>query len=787
MKSKLMIITTVALLLAGCSSYKELSPEPEINPKINGYIKIKDGKENFELEKGKKYYLAFKKPVRDNVYLMIKNNIKPFSEYYFTGKFLKEPGYKVIPHLTATEKELSVFPLDTLHKKFYWVIEKIEKDTILSAEYRYIESWRFGFERDYQKDFSLFNKVKIDREKYSEVNLSRKLTDLQSKLNQLRTKFDTLTALRQRAAAMEKYFPSEYRTAKDYDYKKYLIFENDVEEEFLFQKKSLSLLSAIVELKKTENQPELFLQNIPTFYNFLKNSATVDKSLKNKVKEIIASRLLEAEKFYEKTIIKKVDTEPFEMSPPLDEVANLYKEVNGFVPQSFLKYKEFFESFDKKANELKNYSEYEKQLKDYLSRAPKWIPERYFNKALNILNKMAENLPEVHPSSFGDFKNYTCVTILTAKAKKIKRGFRKFEREIKEANFVVAQINNLRKEGAYDEIISLLKNNTALVFLRKHYAFLDYDFLKNEEKKINGFLNEKNWARAENEIRKLSEFNRFLNEKEMTKRRDSLAVTKADRLFRLVKIYTQARIDSVLQTQTGAYENLDSLYLGKVFAPDFVFSFDPRGNEFVEQRNNELESYVNKIKFYEFPEKSILKLYNEILRNSNSDGVPKARAILYHARFYRGSNKKVKNIIDEFNVNVAKTIKQAKVYRKLYALPVTDNAKGENIYKFRVVLKIPTQAQFPVYEINIKLPEEIAKNAANQKWYEKITLNGEELKNEGRIKIIAPTASNDYECKISPVQMDAGGRNILEVTFKFPSYKIYEISVMAQKPLIRKN
>ncbi len=773
--------------LSGCSAYKELAPVPEIKSEIDGYREIKDKNEYFELEKGKKYFISFAKPVQGQVYLMIENNIKPNAEYYFTNKFQKENNYKKIPDLTPDDKNLSVFPLDTLHNKFYWIIEKINENTLLKAKYRYIEAWRFGFERDYEKEFSFFEKIRISREDYRKVDISEKLADLQTKLNELQTKYDSLTFLRRRVIAMEKYFPQKFANAKDYDYKKYLLFANDVEEEFLFQKKSLSLLSTLTELKKTENQPQLFLQSVPVFYEFLTSKIGIDNSLKNKVKELIAQRLKSVENYYEKEILKKITVEPFNLYPPFAEVEKLYKETYGFVPQSFLKYKTFFENFDARANELKKYFEYEKELKNYLAKAPKWVPNRFFEKALKILNEMGKNLPEIHPSSFREFKQYTCVTILTEKVKLIKRTLRKYEREFKEANFVVAQINDYKKENSYGEIISLLKNNSALNFLRKHYAFLDREFIYNENKKIGELLNEKNWSAAEKAIEKLFYFSNFLNAANAENYRDSVVFNRNERLFKLVSLYTKSRADSIIEANINSYTNIDSLYNSDAFIPDYVFTFDPRGEEFAKEKNKKLENYLLHLKHSVFPEKSILTLYAEILKNKNDNGVPKARAILVHAKYYKGSNKKVKNIIDEFNPRIAKTIREPKTYRKIYVLPATDNPNGENTYKFRVQLKIPTEARFPVFEINIKLPEEIARNSDARKWYDKITLNKTELKNEGRIKIIAPTSSNNYECKITPVQMDAEGRNILEVSFTFPSYKIYEISVMAQKPLIRKN
>ena len=66
-------------------------------------------------------------------------------------------------------------------------------------------------------------------------------------------------------------------------------------------------------------------------------------------------------------------------------------------------------------------------------------------------------------------------------------------------------------------------------------------------------------------------------------------------------------------------------------------------------------------------------------------------------------------------------------------------------------------------------------------------MNGKVLKNEGRFSIVAPTADNNYECQITPVQMDKGKDNVLEVRFNHSSMKVFEVSAMAQKPIIKKN
>lgn len=168
-------------------------------------------------------------------------------------------------------------------------------------------------------------------------------------------------------------------------------------------------------------------------------------------------------------------------------------------------------------------------------------------------------------------------------------------------------------------------------------------------------------------------------------------------------------------------------------------------------------------------------------------GVEKARAIVEHGKFYRGDDKQAKGLIIECDVEAAKWIIKPKEYRKLFALPVTSNKQGTNDYMFRVRLNIPSEAQFPVFDVNLKLPQEIAEKSKQEQWFQSITIDKKPIKNEGRFRVTSPTAENNYEVLITPVQMDKEGKNILEVRFKYPGFRVFEVSTMAQVPIIRKN
>jgi hypothetical protein len=193
------------------------------------------------------------------------------------------------------------------------------------------------------------------------------------------------------------------------------------------------------------------------------------------------------------------------------------------------------------------------------------------------------------------------------------------------------------------------------------------------------------------------------------------------------------------------------------------------------------------MKQFEFPAKAIRLLYEQFVRTPDDNGVLKARAIIAHSRHYAGDDKEIKMRVSEVDPLLAKWITKPTEYRRVFVIPVTDNQKGKNKYVVRFNIKIPTEAMFPVYDVNIKLPKEVAQDAAAAQWYDEISLNGKQLKNEGRFTITAPMASNNYECQITPVQMNKDTKNFLELVFHSAGFKVLQVSVTVQKPIIKKN
>jgi hypothetical protein len=193
------------------------------------------------------------------------------------------------------------------------------------------------------------------------------------------------------------------------------------------------------------------------------------------------------------------------------------------------------------------------------------------------------------------------------------------------------------------------------------------------------------------------------------------------------------------------------------------------------------------LRHQKFPETAIEALYRSFTDAIHVQGVEKARAIVIHGGYYQGENNKFKNLIAECDPTASKWLTKPKDYRKLYALPITNNLKGSNQYMVKINLQIPSDATFPLYDINVKLPQEVARHAGSKQWYDTIYFNRKVLKNEGRFTITAPDPDNDYIAQITPLQVNKTGNNVIEIRFEYNAFKVLEISVMAQKPIIKKN
>ncbi|MBP1691896.1 MAG: hypothetical protein H6Q32_1248, partial [Bacteroidetes bacterium] len=249
----------------------------------------------------------------------------------------------------------------------------------------------------------------------------------------------------------------------------------------------------------------------------------------------------------------------------------------------------------------------------------------------------------------------------------------------------------------------------------------------------------------------------------------------------------RARAEAFTAKNLTVLERVREMYADSAFIPVYTLRYSAEGTSELARKRQQVQNEIDQIRYHRFPENAIRALYRGLTENIADRGVERARAIVAHGANYRGTDPQIKGYVNECDAGVAKAIVRPKDYRRVLALPVTNNPGGTNEYMFRLLLQIPSDAQFPVFDVNIKLPADVARNAGSSPWYSSITINKNPIKNEGRYRITAPTQANGYESMVTPVQMDKGGRNVLEVRFNYPGFRVFEVSTMAQVPIIRKN
>ena len=269
------------------------------------------------------------------------------------------------------------------------------------------------------------------------------------------------------------------------------------------------------------------------------------------------------------------------------------------------------------------------------------------------------------------------------------------------------------------------------------------------------------------------------------KRNQSVKHYESD-LFQKVNLASKLSAETFVNANITTVKNVPALYRDSAFIPVYSLTFSSSGPNDLQQKKKQIDDYLNEMKTLKFPETSIKALYKELTKNTRDQGVEKARAIVDHSKFYKGTDRQVKNLVAECDYSVPKIITKASEYRKVFVLPTTSNKKGENDYILRLDIQIPSEAEFPVFDINITLPPELGKNTEQKAWFDEITINGKQIKNEGRFHITAPTSANNYESQITPVQLSKGSANILQIKLQANAFMAYEVSVMAQRPIIRK-
>jgi hypothetical protein len=735
-------VCTFLVFLAGCSAYKELSPKPEVLPQERGFIELKNGDEFFTLDKDGMYFIKFPAPAADNSVLVLTLNNKPIIGSHLTSVFDDgdTPQMRIRDEAAGSDT-LSVYAIDTKVLTFFWVIDTVRADTRLVMHYRYAPRWRYMFETRYAVLQSTLRENVIDRRIYESIgaefnfdsfNFSREREAIDARTS-------NLVPVRDELVKIGSLFPQEVINRRDTAYQQYTALKSSVDDELRFQEDYASTLRFFEREQSSRGNTPAFVESAPVFADFLAHSDRYRRAVADRARELILARLPEIPPFYENQIRNKDNAKRIALRPPLDGVKKLYNACGLPFPDDLRTLEPFVERFNLEAGALQAANNRLSEADKMIQNNPAWLSDTFY---AGLMGKMDEANSVLVDSQLGRFerqRGYPCVTML-----------------LQETAAARAKAAALR--GVYSRAKDAVTR-----------------------------LNASAWSEAETSLRDLYATIEFNAIPAVKAQRNDIVAHLESELYSRVKKETETRVDAFIAKDRMTIDNVPGLYQDSVFLPIYQFSFSSAGPATVQQRNKQISDYLFQARHLRFPETAIKALYQDFVRSIANRGAEKARAIVEHGKEYQGTDKDVKAYLAECDPTVAKWIVRAKEYRKVYTLPVTNNRQGANEYLLRLRLNIPSDAQFPVFDITVKLPQEIAARAGSAQWYEEITINKKPIKNEGRFRITAPKADNNYESLITPVQMDKEGNNILEIRFKYPGYRAFEISAMAQVPIIRKN
>jgi len=729
-------------LLGGCAAYKELEPDPPILPAERGYIELKNGKNNFELDAGKKYFIKFPKPMRDHFKLVVTARAKAALHAFLTREFEgKSEPFTPIANETPTDDSTYVYAVDPGVPFFYWLIDSVYSDVQLVMRYRYVPEWRYTFEVRFAGYATTLNGNKVDRGAYEGINPSTDLNSINAsrELSALQPHTDQLRKLTTELNSLSAVFPPDIASSQDTAYKQYVDLKGKLDDELDFQQNYARVLSVIKIDRETSGDMAAFLDALPILADHMNHARDFPSGAAQRLKTELGTRVDEIGPFFDHLLTTKSDVS--RISPALngDALSALCTGIGHPVPRDVTGLARFIQEFNTESDGLAASKVKLRDLDRELTRSLPTAGEQFFTTQAGAARKIKESIPDAAAGRMDRFGNYTCAVQLTQELAGAARQSR--DEEV------------MYQDGA--QVAALLSTHM--------------------------------WGASENGLRQLSDAATFTSAASLADQRGQV-IRKFERdLFDGVKFASQQRVDQFAKANETTIDNVPALYQDSVFSPVYQLTFSSIGPGDLAMKRKEIDDYLDGIKYGQFPENSIKAIYASFIRDVNDRGVDKARAIVAHGKYYRGSDKQVKGLIDECDPTMAKWIVKAKDYRRLFAFPVTSNPRGSNEYLFRLGLRIPSEAQFPVFDVNIKLPQDVARRAGTEQWYEEITLNKKPIRNEGRFRITAPVADNNYESQISPVELDKDGNNVLEIRFKYPGYKVFEISAMAQVPIIRKN
>lgn len=724
-------------LLGGCATYKELLPDPTIDPAEKGYIGIYDGDKVFLLHKETKNYIRFPAAPDDKFFLVLRVPPKSRLASSLTRGFDWRGTGETISDEAEGNDTLSVYPIDKA-SEFFWIIGNVKEEIPLFVRYRYVPQWRYTFENKHVLFKDLLTRSAVDRSTYNAIGPAFDLetVDLAAEHKRLDANNEQAVALNRELVALGDLFPPKIAASQDTAYLQYRALMGNLEKELAFQEMYGAVLDIFQKERGTRGNPDAFLESAPAFTRFLRDHEQFSGPIREKAKKIFASRLAPTTAFYDGLVLKKKDLETLTF---LDQLMDLSDACGTAPPPDLSPLIRFIHRFNIETSALVESETEMRKVETEFGRDNGLPSEILFSNLVRRGGEAGATVPQSQAVHMQKYGNSPCALML--------------DKEIQKARTRALAMQNLYKRGG-DLVASIGRND---------------------------------WKAAETDLIEIDRRDEWSSYPVLSSQKDTILKKCEREVFSRVIQQTRQRARAFIVQNESSSDNISALYEDSAFVPLYLFRFSVLGPDETVRKRGIVRQELAYLRDITFPENAIKNLYREFQKDPSDVGVRRARAIVEHGKRYKGEDKQVRGLISECDANVAKAIMRPREYRRLYALPVKTAGAGKHEYIFRIQVKIPTSAKFPVYDVNIKLPEEVASRAGSSQWYKSITINNKPVKNEGRFRITSPTVESNYESQISPVQVDKEGKNVLEVRFIYPGSRVFEVSAMAQVPIIRKN
>jgi len=792
MKRQYLLLSVLSLLI-GCAPYQQIKPVPELSPSEQGYIALKKDDKLVKLSKNKKYYIAFPPATEANSYLILNVPDKKSFTSFLLDSYVKKAMGKRLADESRQPATMSVYPVGRNDAGYFWMIENGPADLELNMQYRYAPQWRFKYETESAGFKKTLRESVVDRSVYAGLGTTVNLDGFAfaPAIDSVTRHKAELDGVLKKLLAIESIFPGRIVNSSDKAYLDYKDLKGRLEDEIAFQTNYLAMLGFHDKAQKVcGNVPQL-MGAVEDFTKYFSGKRSLARNVVQESQNVLAKCLAQIPPYYEGLLSAKTDIAPLVPEAyflkQFSKVGQLFDTAGVPTSVEFSILYQYVRDLDKGCRNVA-------MVRDSIAGINKTIKDQgampaneFFTQISAKVATIQRNLVKPLDMSHGKYLEYTCSKALNDEITRLSADVADQLSGYQEAAALVPQLNAMAATREFRGMLGVLQQKKHLVFLLDKYKKVDTLSIEQQKSTILDALGGSRWAQAEGALRELSEDNSFLNPQNVVAIKARSTDEMEDALYTGVDKTSRARIMKFVEEKFAVVENVDSLYQDSVFLPAYNITYSSGSRKELAQRQAKLVEDLARTKDFEFPAKAITLLFDEFAKNPSDNGVLKARAIVTHSRHYKGDDEKLKRKVAEVDPTSAKWIMEPKEYRRVYVLPTTTNAKGRNKYLFRVNIKIKTEAEFPVYDLNIKLPKEVAQNAAQSQWYASITMNDKAIKNEGRVSISAPSASNEYECQITPVSVNKTGNNYLEVEFEYTAFRVFTVSVMAQKPIIKKN